>query len=324
MPRALFRLLLILVCLMLSLSAAGAETATAVYDTAYFSRLEAPEGETLIYPQYPVPQYVSWLMDIARGELGYHEERGGVTKYGTWAGYPTAEWCAEFLCWCVHRVDQTQGTKLLNRTYPNYSGTNVGRDWFLSQGRYLSHTGTVPGWGSQWWKGSSEPVALNGYIPQPGDWVFLSNNSSGDTSHVAMVEFCAYDAAGQVRVHVIEGNNPIGKIPDEVARNDYPLDYWQILGYGTVRDLADITLRFGCSGEKVLALQRNLVAAGLLAPQYTTGQYGALTQGAITTLQKQLGIAQTGVANHETQLALLARVAEISRQNGGQNGADGQ
>ena len=319
MTRNLSRLLLCCMAAALLLcSSAGADTTAPVYDSAYYLRLEIPEGETLIYPEYPVPQYVSWLMDVARGEMGYHEEGGGTTKYGTWAGYPTAEWCAEFLCWCVNRVDQQQGTRLLTNTYPNYSGTNVGRNWFLSKGRYIARTGTVPGWGSQWWKGSAVPIAPNGYIPQPGDWLFLSDNSAGDTSHVAMVEFCAYDAEGKVRVHVIEGNNPIGKIPDAVARNDYALDYWQILGYGTVRDLADITLRFGNSGEKVQALQKNLVAAGLLEAQYTTGQYGAITQGAISALQKQQGIAETGIANHETQLALLAQVAALS---GAQPGA---
>ena len=321
MPRIMKRLIVCLLCACLLCPAALSESAAPVYDAAYAMGLEAPEGEELIFPEYPVPQYVSWLMDVARKELGYHEEKSGVTKYGTWAGYPTAEWCAEFLCWCVHRVDQQQGTKLLNRTYPNYSGTNVGRDWFLSQGRYIARSGSVPGWGSQWWKGSEAAIAPNSYVPQPGDWMFLSNNSSGDTSHVAMVEFCAYDAAGNIRVHVIEGNNPIGKIPDEVARNDYPIDYWQILGYGTVRDLADVALRFGCSGEKVTALQRSLIAAGLLGPQYATGQYGALTQGAISALQKEAGIAQTGIANHETQLALQKRAEEINRQNAAPAGA---
>ena len=132
---------------------------------------------------------------------------------------------------------------------------------------------------------------------------------------VAVVEFCAYDASGQVWVHVIEGNSPTSTEKDCVTRNAYAIDYWQILGYGTVHDLADITLRFGNSGEKVLALQRSLVAVGLLEAQYTTGQYGAITQGAITTLQRQCRIAETGIANHETQWALQQRVEEIqSRQ----------
>ena len=60
--------------------------------------------EQRLAPAYPVPQYVQWLLDVARGELGYTEGRDLYTKYGEWAGDPYAEWCAEFLCWCVDQV----------------------------------------------------------------------------------------------------------------------------------------------------------------------------------------------------------------------------
>ena len=271
------------------------------------------EGEErVLAPDYPVPDYVEWLLDIARGELGYTEERSGVTKYGTWAGYPTAEWCAEFQCWCVHRVDALHGTKLLNRLYPNYSGTNVGRDWFLAQGRYIARTGNVPGYGAQWWKDSMEAVAPNSYIPQPGDWMFLTDNANGDTSHVAMVEYCAVDEEGRVKVHVIEGNNVTKPAPQSVETNVYALDYWRILGYGTVYDLADITLKFGHSGPKVKALQEELVAAGLLEERYTTGKYGAITTDCIKTVQRQYGILETGIANLETRLALKKMIPEAA------------
>ena len=309
--RLTIRLLALLVCLMLLPSAVLAEGADAT--AAYLSALEIQEGETLIPPTQSIPDYVLWLVDTARGELGYTEERSGVTKYGTWAGYPTAEWCAEFLCWCVYRVDQTHQTHLLTQVFPNYSGTNVGRDWYLNQGRYIARKGTVPGWGTQWLKGESAALAPNSYIPQPGDWMFLSVNSTGDTAHVAVVEYCAYDENGQVRVHVIEGNNVNKPSPQSVERNVYDLDYWAILGYGTVHDLANITLRFGCSGEKVLALQRELVRAGLLEAQYTTGRYGAITTDAIKALQKQYGILETGIANLETRLALQKYLNALGR-----------
>ena len=251
-----------------------------------------------------MPDYVLWLLDIARGEIGYTEERSGVTKYGTWAGYPTAEWCAEFQCWCVNQVDKLYGAKLLNKVYPNYSGTNVGRDWFISQGRYIARTGSVPGYGSEWWRDTLLPIEKNSYIPQPGDWVFLTDNASGDTSHVAMVEYCAYDAEGNVRLHVIEGNNVTKPAPQGVERNDYAIDYWRILGYGTVYDLADMTLKFGHAGPKVVELQKELVQAGLLEERYTTGKYGAITTDCIKTVQRQAGIQETGIANLETRLAL--------------------
>ena len=302
------RLLALLLCAaLLGCPMAAAETAA---PGDYVSSLSLPAGERLIPPQYAVPDYVYQLMEVARGEIGYVEEKNGLTKYGTWAGYPMAEWCAEFQCWCVHRVDQLHGAHLLNRVYPNYSGTNVGRDWFISQGRYIARSGSLLGYGVQWWKGSDRPIPMNGYIPQPGDWMFLSDNASYDTSHVALVEYCAYDAEGRVRVHVIEGNNLLKPAPQGVERNDYALDSWRILGYGTVYDLADWTLKFGHSGPKVKALQEELVSAGLLEGKYTTGKFGAITQDCIKAVQRQYGILETGIANLETRAALRRMAAQ--------------
>ncbi len=305
--RTRFKLLYLFLCVTLFLVPALAEGETNDF-SAYEAGITLQAGETLIAPAYPVPDYVLWLLDTARGEIGYIEERSGVTKYGTWAGYPTAEWCAEFQCWCVNQVDKLHGTKLLNKVYPNYSGTNVGRDWFISQGRYIARTGSVPGYGSEWWRDTFLPIEKNGYIPQPGDWVFLTDNASGDTSHVAMVEYCAYDAEGKVRLHVIEGNNVTKPAPQGVERNDYAIDYWRILGYGTVYDLADMTLKFGHDGPKVVELQKELVQAGLLEERYTTGKYGAITTDCIKAVQRQAGILETGIANLETRMALRSMI----------------
>lgn len=264
-----------------------------------------PEGHTLIEPNGESPEYVELLLGIARNEIGYTEDRYRNTKYGEWAGDPDAEWCAEFLCWCVDRVDVTYQKKLLKNVYPLYSSSNTGRDWFISCGRYIARNGIVPGWGSQWFIGESEQMKKNSYIPQPGDWVFFSVNSTGDTSHVAMVEFCSFDPDGKVYVHVIEGNNP-----DAVARNMYPVDNWAIQGYGTVKDLAGITMRRGCEGAKVKELQEKLILIGFLAKGYDTGVFGSLTVKAVTDFQKKNGINATGVATQTTQLTLDKRVAE--------------
>ena len=306
-------LLCLFLCVTLFLTPALAEGEANDF-SAWEAGITLQAGETLIAPAYPVPDYVLWLLETARGEIGYTEDRGGVTKYGTWAGYPTAEWCAEFQCWCVNQVDKLHGTKLLNKVYPNYSGTNVGRDWFISQGRYIARTGSVPGHGSQWWLDSFLPIEKNSYIPQPGDWVFLTDNASGDTSHVAMVEYCAYDAEGRARLHVIEGNNVTKPAPQGVERNDYAIDYWRILGYGTVYDLADMTLKFGHSGPKVVELQKELVQAGLLEERYTTGKYGAITTDCIKTVQRQAGIQETGIANLETRMALRRMIEELPEE----------
>ena len=252
--------------------------------------------EAVIPPAYPVPQYVQWLLDVARGELGYTEGRDLYTKYGEWAGDPYAEWCAEFLCWCVDQVDRQRGTHLLTQVYPRYSGMNTGLNWFLRQGRYIARNGVVPDWGSQWFYGEEDRMASGSYIPQPGDWVFYTFDDSGNTAHVAMVEYCTLEADGQVRAHTIEGN-----MPDKVQRSSHLLTDWRVLGYGTVRDLAGVVLNSHAFGEKVVTLQQRLSALGYLDAQHITGTYGSATAQAVRDFQTDTGKTPSGIANHHTQ-----------------------
>lgn len=257
--------------------------------------------DTVLAPNYPVPDYVTWLLDIARAEIGYTEEKNGYTKYGEWAGDPKAEWCAEFLGWCVDQVDRQHGTNLLTNVYPRYSGMNTGLNWFLREGRYISRTGYVNGWGSQWYTGQEDSIASGSYVPQPGDWVFYTFDASGNTAHVAMVEYCTQDENGVITAHVIEGN-----LPDRVQRNAHKLTDWRVLGYGTVYDLADTVLLSGCEGVKVQALQDKLCYLGYLDAQYATGRYGPSTTEAVRAFQTDTGKTPTGIANHHTQLTLHA------------------
>ena len=165
------------------------------------------EGETRI-EEGTRPDFVEKLLEVARGELGYAEGPHSFTKYGLWSGDANAEWCAEFICWCVDQVDQRYGTNLLDVVYPNYSGQNTGRDWFIERGRFVYRKGNCPDWGYQWLLGSDHLLQKNEYIPRAGDLVFFSYNEAGDTEHVALVEYCTRDAEGNVIIHVIEGNNP--------------------------------------------------------------------------------------------------------------------
>ena len=294
-----WKVLILALLLCLAACAAQAEPDWVELPQETLDRLQQ-NGETIIEPLKPVPLHVRQLLAIARAELGYREERGNVTKYGVWAGNPAAEWCAEYLCWCVDQVDQRYGSHILTVYYPMYGSKNVGMRWFLREGRYISRRGTVPDWGSQWYIGQEEPIGKNGYIPQPGDWAFFAGSSRGDTTHVAMVEFCTRSSDGSVLVYALEGNKP-----DRVQETIYKLTEETILGYGTVYDLADLVIKSGCEGKKVTALQRMLADVGLLSESYVTGTYGTHTLEAIRQFQKQQGIEQTGVAGQQTQLALM-------------------
>lgn len=256
---------------------------------------------TVIAPQWPVPDYVTRLLEIASEELGYQEGSHGYTKYGEWAGNPYAQWCAEYLCWCVDQVDQRYGTQLLKQVYPLYSGTNVGKNWFISQGRYISRNGYLEDWGYQWMRDDDDFITTGTYIPQPGDWVFFTWTGGTDTDHVAMVEKCTRNADGNVTIHVLEGNTP-----NAVIRATYDLTNTRILGYGTVHDVADWTIRSGCKGEKVRQLQEKLIYLDYLPENSADGIYGGATVEAVKAFQTAHGIRPNGIANIETQRTLVS------------------
>lgn len=278
-----------------------------VYAISDVDESEDEAGETRI-EEGERPDFVEKLLDIARGELGYAEGANNFTKYGVWSGDPNAAWCAEFVCWCVNQVDEQYGTELLNVVYPNYSGQNTGRDWFIKRGRFVYRKGNCPNWGYQWLRGSDHLMTKNEYIPRAGDLVFFSYNEAGDTEHVALVEYCTYDGAGNVILHVIEGNNP-----SAVQRNRYSLNNSQVLGFGTCENVADTTMRSGNSGDKVLWLQKALNRLGLLEERHLTGAYGGNTKQAVIAFQKQYmeDKSANGIADRETQQLIEQMLDEM-------------
>lgn len=254
------------------------------------------EEAQVIRPQWPVPDYVTYLLEVAGNEVGYKEGAHGYSKYGEYWGDAYAQWCAEFLCWCVDQVDKQYGTELLKVKYPLYSGQNTGMRWFIKQGRWVSRNGYLTDWGYQWFKGEDHFLTAGEYIPQPGDWVFFTWTSDGNTSHVAMVEYCTMDAKGNVTLHCIEGNNPVA-----VARVEYSTADKKILGYGTVHDVADWTMRSGNTGQKVTELQEKLIYLGWLPEGSADGVYGSATVDAISRFQTEYGLKVLGIANIDTQ-----------------------
>ena len=257
-------------------------------------------AETII-TQEPPPNYIKRIIEIAENELGYVEQADNYSKYGVWSGNPNAQWCAEYLCWVVNQVDEKYGTHLLDSKYPNYSGQNTGRDWFLEHGCFVYRTGYREEWGKQWLIGSTVPLEENDYIPHAGDWLFTHLNGSGDTAHVAMVTHCTKEANGKIVVHVIEGNNP-----DRVQKNQYALDDENILGYGTPEPVVKTTLRYGNRGPAVFTFQTLLHELGLLDEKHLTSVYAANTHKAVENFQRDvLHLSNpNGIATLESQSAL--------------------
>ena len=135
------------------------------------------------------------FLEIAKSQLGYHEQGVNVTKYGAWYGMQD-EWCAMFVSWCAKEAG------ILNKVVPSYSWCESGATWYKRKDRYG-------------WRGK--------YTPKPGDVVFFYNpRKKAPYYHTGIVEYVEGN-----NVHTIEGN-----ADDAVRRRTYSLSYSNIQGYG--------------------------------------------------------------------------------------------
>ena len=128
----------------------------------------------------------------------------GGEPYWSWYGFNSrVEWCACFVSWCFNECGY-----LDTGTAPKFAGCVGGVEWFRSR--------------EQW--------AVNSVNPSPGMIVFFDWNDpngasgpqDGEADHVGIVEKCENGI-----VYTIEGNSG-----DACRQNQYPVGYYEILGYG--------------------------------------------------------------------------------------------
>lgn len=128
----------------------------------------------------------------------------GGEPYWSWYGFNSrVEWCACFVSWCFNECGY-----LDTGTAPKFAGCVGGVEWFRSR--------------EQW--------ADNTIEPAPGMIVFFDWNDpngasgpqDGEADHVGIVEKCENGI-----VYTIEGNSG-----DACRQNQYPVGYYEILGYG--------------------------------------------------------------------------------------------
>ena len=140
------------------------------------------------------------IVKVALSQVG----NVGGEPYWSWYGFNSrVEWCACFVSWCFNECGY-----LDTGTAPKFAGCVGGVEWFRSR--------------EQW--------ADNTVEPAPGMIVFFDWNDPNDASgpqdgeadHVGIVEKCENSI-----VYTIEGNSG-----DACRQNQYPVGYYEILGYG--------------------------------------------------------------------------------------------
>lgn len=253
---------------------------------------------------------VEAVLSVCLEELGYTASEGGYSKYGDWAGGAYKEWCSEYISWCAQQAQDKTGYDIVNHIYPYHDTCAAGVEWYTQQGRYVTVSGAIDGWGEQFYWEDGSSLADNPYVPQRGDLIYIEWYQYDRIDHVGIVEYVTHSDEGGYVVHTIEGNNKIlGPEPTNVARYSYALDDASIRGYGVIDASAiGTTMRSGSKGTQVELLQQRLIALSYLEQGNDTGLYGDATKKAVSAFQKAEGLNVTGVADYETQ----KRLAEVA------------
>lgn len=140
------------------------------------------------------------IVKVALSQVG----NVGGEPYWSWYGFNSrVEWCACFVSWCFNECGY-----LDTGTAPKFAGCVGGVEWFRSRGQWADNT----------------------VEPAPGMIVFFDWNDpngasgpqDGEADHVGIVEKCENGI-----IYTIEGNSG-----DACRQNQYPVGYYEILGYG--------------------------------------------------------------------------------------------
>jgi len=124
----------------------------------------------------------------------------GGQPYWSWYGFDgRVEWCACFVSWCANECGYIDSGVI-----PKFAGCVNGVQWFKDRG--------------QWADNTAEPTA--------GQIIFFDwddeNGQDGESDHVGIVEKVENGI-----VYTVEGNSG-----DACRQRQYPVGYYEILGYG--------------------------------------------------------------------------------------------
>lgn len=136
------------------------------------------------------------IVSVALSQVG----NVGGQPYWSWYGFDgCVEWCACFVSWCANECGYIESGVI-----PKFAGCVNGVQWFKDRG--------------QWADNTAEPTA--------GQIIFFDwddeNGQDGESDHVGIVEKVENGI-----VYTVEGNSG-----DACRQRQYPVGYYEILGYG--------------------------------------------------------------------------------------------
>ena len=175
-------------------------------DQAYYSpsqdKIHLPTPESFISELYGIYGPDDEIVSVALSQLG----NVGGEPYWSWYGFNSrVEWCACFVSWCADQCGYIEAG-----ICPKYAGCSNGVQWFKERGQWLNNTAE----------------------PAPGMVIFFDWDIKGDSGpqdgspdHTGIVE-----RVENGMIYTIEGNSG-----DACRERTYPLGYYEILGYGSLK-----------------------------------------------------------------------------------------
>jgi hypothetical protein len=178
-----------------------------------------PQDKTEALSTYPLPSehpltpFIEKLIEIAESQPSKAQDEKGRTKYGEAFGDPYAQWCTEFVMWCLQETEKELGTNYIGSYYP----------WKDSAYRCVV-----------WYKKNDTFMLRDEYIPRRGDMIFFDYDFDENSDHTGLVTGVEYDKTeDKIYILTIEGNLPEDYPNGVIKKRRLAADEKKIYGYGT-------------------------------------------------------------------------------------------
>lgn len=157
-------------------------------------------------------QMIDLAISIAQNEPQFPVDESGATKYGKLFGTPKAQWCTEFVMYCLKQAETELGTEYIGNAYPWRDSAYATGLWFKSRNRYFDIK-----------RDQSD------YIPSPGDIIIFDTVSYGYPDHTGLVARVE-NQNGNWFVITIEGNIPQDSVK-QIRSRKIPVNDPTIMAY---------------------------------------------------------------------------------------------
>ncbi|HNX14272.1 MAG TPA: CHAP domain-containing protein [Oscillospiraceae bacterium] len=163
-------------------------------------------------------QFIEAFISIAEQQPQY-PVKDGKTIYGELFGNPHAQWCTEFVMYCLKQAETQLGTSFIDTVYPWNDSAYATGLWFKRKNRYYDAHGS--------------------FIPARGDLIVFDSEYAGYPNHIGIVTGTATEN-GIAYITTIEGNIPEDEVK-QIRRRKLAVTDPIIMGYCSTAVTAEYT-----------------------------------------------------------------------------------